>query len=639
METTNGLDEVNIIAALLRDVQTSHESVFDIHDYRLSLKKLKSRCRAEGLSFLTKTLPKLGKAFDKALCGHELNCTSLGFKPQSGSKLPKFLGSLFNSVFTPAGMVLQDPCAVSVRVIRQILYLFYKYELPYSHEQEQSVVLEFEKTEEDLRTRTHLLQFTAGGAEHYLTFGGNRYKANPSQVEVTLKARRLLKIVFDSFDPMDILPRHGPGAVATKQQLWEKFRWTNVSQKLTDVYPFDAYFCASPGHVCDTYRDFCKITSHDLPARVILVPKDSRGPRLISCEPVDKQWIQQGLGQAIVRHVERHRLTRHSVHFTNQESNRFGALLGSTHGNYATLDLKEASDRVSLDLVRLLFPETIISHLECCRSSRTVLPDGRELELKKFAPMGSALCFPVLALTVWAILTAAAPDTYTRDRILVYGDDVIVPTAYAANAIEQLELYGLLVNRDKSCTSGLFRESCGLDAFKGIVVTPVRLRTVWSSHPCPATYTSWIAYANSMYDKQYFGCYDLIVSMLQRVYRHIPTKDMGLPCPSLPEVPDNMRCTKTRINHSLQKREWLVLDVQAVTVRDNTSTGWERLLRYFSEFANSRNRFSNNDGITPVTKEEIDVLTRNFDASLNTEAFSVSQYTRRRRSILRRRWR
>jgi hypothetical protein len=327
------------------------------------------------------------------------------------------------------------------------------------------------------------------------------------------ESRILLSRLLDSFDPKDIVPRHGPGAVATKQQLWSKYLWTNVSAKITERYPLDEYFYACLGHVCDRYRDIA-ITDLDLPAKVILVPKDSRGPRLISCEPVDYQWIQQGLGRALVRHVESHWLTKHNVFFSNQQTNRFGALLGSLNGEYATLDLKEASDRITVSLVRLLFPEHISMYLLSCRSSSTVLPDGTVLPLQKFAPMGSALCFPIMALCIWAILTAplvSDTESDTREGIAVYGDDVIVPSHYVGDAIELLEAFGLKVNRAKSCIKGFFRESCGMDAFKGSDVTPTRLRTVWSSSPSPESYTSWIAYANSFWDKKYYHTYDYIV--------------------------------------------------------------------------------------------------------------------------------
>jgi hypothetical protein len=618
MGTKNSLDEFEVIAALLHDVYAMFGDAISITQLRKTLEKVSLRCTTEGLSFLTKTLPKLGKAFDKALLGiSKLTASSLRLKPQKGSELPKLLGELFNLVFQSDGSILQQPNIQAVGAIRQICYLYYKYELPYTAEQENAVISSFLKTEDDLLTvQTSLENIRGALNEETSTFVRRRkISSDSTQLEVAREAKILLSRVFSSFDPLDILPRHGPGAVATKQQLWDKFLWTNVSANITKTYPIDEYFYSSLGHVCDELSSIEKITDRDLPARVLLVPKDSRGPRLISCEPVDYQWVQQGLGKAIVNLLETHESTKWNVHFSDQKPNQFGALLGSKTGSYATLDLKEASDRISLSLVRLLFPPHVVTCLESCRSSATELPSGDIKTLIKFAPMGSSLCFPILATCIWAILTAAAPDDYTRERILVYGDDVIVPTAYAADAMIRLESFGLLVNRDKSCTSGFFRESCGADAFKGVNVTPVRLRTVWSSDPSPEVYTSYIAYANALRRRSYYTAYERIVRSLHHTYGRIPATDMDLPCPSLDEVPEHLRPNKSRINHDLQKREWKVRDVVSPAI-NKVINGWSMLLRWFTEKA------------SPPSDD--DSCTSSQDPSGFRREASVSQYTRRK---------
>jgi len=585
MAPYNSLDEFNIIAASLHDVFVMFGDAFSITQRRNTLEKVSSRCTAEGLSFLTKSLPKLGKAFDKALSGYaKLNSIEHRFDPMPNSKLPRFLGELFSLVLQPDGGLLPQPNIQAVGAIRQLCYLFYKYELPYSAEQENAVISQFIKTEDDLSTVQGTLESIRGALlnESSTYIRRRKISSESSTVEVAREAKILLSRVFSSFDPYNITPRHGPGAVATKQRLWEKFRWTNISANITKTYPLDAYFYASMDHFTDDLSSLEKIMELDLPARVVLVPKDSRGPRLISCEPVDYQWIQQGLGQAIVDWLEANPITKWNIHFTDQVPNQCGALLGSKTGRYATLDLKEASDRISLSLVRLLFPEHLLRCLESCRTSATELPNGDIQKLKKFAPMGSSLCFPVLATVVWAILTASAPDEDTRESILVYGDDVIVPTAFAEDAMKRLESFGLLVNRDKSCTSGLFRESCGTDAFKGVNVTPVRLRTVWSSTPSPEVYTSWISYANSLRRRQYYTTYERIAGALHHIYGRIPATDMCLTCPSLDDVPEDKRPVIQRTNHDLQKRQWKVRDITTPTlVKD--MTGWSMLLRVFTE--------------------------------------------------------
>jgi hypothetical protein len=628
-----------IIAALLHDVMDAHGVVFNTVSLKNTLKKVKDRLSAEGMGFLTKTLPRLGKALDKALVKGTLNRFDYGlvgkdgvnrhsFEPVEGSELPSFLGEFFRRIFGPNGAILEQPCVTSVKVLRQILYLFYKYELPYTDEQEEQVLSKFERTETELTQMLEMFQVLETSLADNCSCRRRLDKNQPTQAEVVREARILLSGLFAFFDPLSIHPQHGPGAVATKQRLSGKYLWTNVAAKITGVYPLDAYFMASLGHICDHYNAFGGIGEADLPARVILVPKDSRGPRLISCEPVDYQWVQQGLGRAIVELVERHPSTTMVVNFTDQGPNRNVALLASRDGRYSTLDLNEASDRVSLGLVRLLFPSHVYTYLEACRSSSTELPDGRIIRLEKFAPMGSSLCFPILALTIWALLSAAAPNAETRERLLVYGDDVIVPTAYADDAIEQLESFGLKINHDKSCTSGFFRESCGMDAFKGVDVTPVRLRTVWSSLPSPEVYTSWIAYANSFWCRGYKHTYDYIKGALQAIYGPIPSEDMNLNVPALRYVPEDEKPKRRRWNRRLQKREFNVWDVRS-PVQNERIDGWSMLLRYFSE--------KGTDCPYGPRTEHVYDLGPTFD--VGHESFSTQLYTDCHSSVLERQWR
>jgi hypothetical protein len=453
-----------------------------------------------------------------------------------------------------------------------------------------------------------------------------------------------------NFDPTDIVPRHGPGVVSTKETLWDKYTWSNIPNRLAEMYPIDEFFYSSLGHVCDSTGEILQMGNREDLARVILVPKDSRGPRLISCEPLVFQWIQQGLGRAIVRHTERHPLTRDSVRFTDQQPNRTAALLGSRDGRYATLDLKEASDRVTVGLVRLLFPEKVLPYLLAARSLGTMMPDGSIIYLRKYAPMGSALCFPVLALTVWSILSAVLHDAdVNKNRpgkadgvnIYVYGDDVIVPTAHAENAIKQLELFGLLCNHDKSCVSGFFRESCGLDAYRGIEVTPVRIRTKIPSRRSPESYCSWLAYANQFYDRKYFKTYELIAGWMLDLYGRIPKVEARLGVPSLHEVPNGATNFGVRYNRSLQKMEQRVWSVKSVNI-NKPINGWKMLLRYFTS------------GTLPPTLSElmsqrsVDTLDcevdyrqrlRNQDPFAEGQGLSVSSYTKRRTVKLVRRWR
>lgn len=637
MDLNKSLDELEFIAHFLSDVQTLHSEVYSPREARLDTRKCIDRTTREGMSFLTKTLPRLAKAFDRALTG-EVSLDSTGFRKIPGSQIPKFLGSLFQRVFALDGWVLPTPCVACIATIRQALTWFYKYELPYEREQEQEVIQRFKETENDILDLSLRLSQYASGATRDCPVGQPASSRMSIRRIITKAQTSLCRLFggdkeFGPFDPRAIVPSHGPGAVSTRERLEEKWTFRTISPRIANTYPIDEYFFASLGHVVDDVQGMQNLDIRESSARVCLVPKDSRGPRLISCESLDFQWVQQGLSRAIVERVESHPLTRWNVNFTNQQPNQFGALLGSITGRYATLDLKDASDRISVGLVHLLFPEPVLSALMDCRSLSTELPGGEIINLSKYAPMGSALCFPVLALCVWAILSAGAPDADTRESILVYGDDVVVPTAYAENATELLEAFGLKVNRAKSCTKGFFRESCGTDAFRGVNVTPVKLRTVWSSSRCPHAYASWIAYANSCYEKRYFHTYWYVVAHLLKLYGEIPDKNIDQMGLSLYEVPEANLPKRSRINHALQRKEYSVWSLKPV-VLNREIDGWKMLLRYFTE--GQRPLSHEHDQLTSHSRSREPL---SWNAAEVSSAFSVRQYTKRKTVKLVKRWR
>jgi len=618
MESTKSLDNVVVFTSLLLDVSiTLGQEIYTPRSLRLDTVKVKKRVAAEGIEFLTKTLPRLGHAMQMALSG-DVPLDSTGFRKEAGSEIPKLFGNLFARVFSRDGWVLQTPCTNSVWLLRQILFVYYKYEIPNDPSLERKVLAQFKETESDLSRHVDC-QFCHLRVQ-------NRQFDN-----VIYKARARLKVLLEDFDVRNILPRHGPGAVSTRETGPDKYTFGRINERIASIYPWDEYYYSSLGHLCDDYQTFQGLPVTESFARVILVPKDSRGPRLISCEPLCFQWIQQGLGRALSYYLEHHHMTMGEVHFSDQRLNRDAALLGSITGNTCTLDLKEASDRVSVSLVQQLFPEHVCSALLATRTIATTMPDGEVVYLKKFAPMGSALCFPVLALTTWALLTAGI-DAKARKGLLVYGDDVIVPKACASDAINILESVGLRVNLNKSCINGLFRESCGMDAFRGIDVTPVRFRTVWSSTPSAEVYTSWLAYANSMYVRGFINAAYKIADYLLAVYGSIPMdSDLQGPFPALVFYhPDNV-APRTRINRSFQKKEQYVRVVVPKTERKEID-GWKMLLRFFTEAKRA--------STTPIYDRTVSQQKPNQESPLDTlEPFCVRVYTQRGREKLRYRWR
>jgi len=294
-----------------------------------------------------------------------------------------------------------------------------------------------------------------------------------------------------------IIPTHGPGATRERILGNQKWRFRRWHQRLEDVgmsftrfvYNRKMYF-DEEGRVRIEGQapEFVKPGDEE-PVRVVFVPKTLKSPRVIAVEPVCMQFAQQGLGRLLVREVETSRLTAGHVNFRDQSINQALAQDALGHGNYATVDMSDASDRVALVHVHALLAAVpkFRTWVMAARSTRAQLPNGELVHLSKFASMGSALCFPMEALVFFTSIIASrlcragirptprSVHSFGRD-VYVYGDDLIVPTDEASTICDDLESLGFKVNRRKSFWTGKFRESCGSDCYDNEKVTPVYLR-------------------------------------------------------------------------------------------------------------------------------------------------------------------
>jgi hypothetical protein len=560
---------VNLVASIVRRSPLVAQSP---RSHEKDLAVLNRRTSSEGLSFLTKTLPKLGKALDEALVTQRFNCPREFARISSGDSRPAFLQASFKRIFGSDGVLLDSASPDDVQFIRQVAFVCYKLEMPFGEQEVRQVIDGFVATETELSSYDY------------------------SSVAPLLDATSyIIRDIFLDFDPKDINPRHGPGAVATGERLSEKWNFSRLIDSAHQYYPYYEYFVVGGPRELEDRLEWYKSlerVKHGR-AKVVLVPKDSRGPRLISAEPLELMYLQQGLGRKIVDHLEAVKLTKGYVNFTSQEVNRSLALESSLTGRYATLDLKDASDRISMPFVRHVFqhvPE-LLRALESIRSTSTKLPDGRIVELTKHAPMGSALCFPILAVSTWSLLVAGIAratrgrPTVIRRSVYIYGDDIIIPVEWTDHAVHVLESVGLRVNRLKSCTRGFFRESCGMDAFKGVQVTPTRVKKPWSGlRSDGVAYTSWIQLANNLLANGYTEAYEFIHGELKKTYGKIPygLPTSPFPCLTVPEysVADsrNRKQFKFRYNHDRQVIEFRVPFTrsrhQAVEL-----DSWPRLLR------------------------------------------------------------
>jgi hypothetical protein len=557
---------VELYEKLFVDLSAHHPLL--VKSFLKDMETIRHRVAMEGISFCTKVLPKLGKAFDAALDTTILEIP-LGIKRSRRNRtIPAFMQGMFSLVFSEAGRLLDDTPPLVVKHIRQVLYLVYKLKLEYSQAQEQAVIDGF------LDNENFLLSFEV------------------PETEDLLRARKLLERLFSGFDPKDIRPRHGPGAVASGQRGDQKWEFDTLYDHIHQKYPYYDYYVVGRGReLLDRARWYRSLNRTQFGiAKVCLVPKDSRGPRLISVETLEYQYIQQGLARKIMTHLESHKLTKGYVNFSDQSTNQQLAIESSIHHAFATLDLKDASDRVSLDLVRKLIPKDLLPYVEAVRSYATELPNGVILPLAKHAPMGSAMCFPIMSVLLWSICVSIASKThgleYALSSVFVYGDDLIVPTTLVDEVVEGLTSVGLLVNTSKSFYRGDFRESCGVDAFKGIDVTPIRISTPWVSESrSGAFYSSYVAYANDFIREGYDELGTHILGKLQQSHGRVPAgfANASYPCKVCSSFSDviseNLKNgIRLRWNPRYQRVEAFTYHSLA-SKRETVLDGWQRLAR------------------------------------------------------------
>lgn len=283
-------------------------------------------------------------------------------------------------------------------------------------------------------------------------------------------------LALDQFYVDHFRPRHGNGSTADAGKSKDAKYKALGRDLLTDYLDKRVGDQSLPGRERGPFSRTAKLR---------FVPKSMLTYRSISMEPATLMWYQQGVLAAFVSDLEKRR--RHPLkgrfHPGDQQSNRDLAFLGSIDRGFATIDLSDASDSVSWALVKQWFRKSVLYRwLLCTRSSRVTLPDGTELAMKKFAPMGSALCFPTECIVFAAITECAIKEAGgdpVRSQYRVYGDDIVVESEYAPAVITRLEKNGFSVNNRKSFithhATWCFRESCGGEYLDGRDITPDRL--------------------------------------------------------------------------------------------------------------------------------------------------------------------
>jgi hypothetical protein len=376
-------------------------------------------------------------------------------------------------------------------------------------------------------------------------------------------SRLLFADIFSDVDQqiyeMAVEPRHGPGGTANGLRGNQKFRQLTWTDRLESIFPYGE-FCL-PSWRYHYLQDDVQFLApeQEIPVKVIPVPKTLRGPRIIAEEPVWMQYMQQAILRPLVRALEDpEELVSGFLGFSDQIPNREMARRGSQDGSLATLDLSEASDRVPHWLVMSMLSNHpwLKAAVEATRSTRAEIPTiGVAIpNLKKFASMGSALCFPFEAMTFLVVVLNGIIAHYEREerrvllsspartkfieslvgKVRVYGDDIIVPVDCVDSVVTELETFGFKVNVTKSFWNGKFRESCGGDFYDGVDVTPIRLKhEIPTSRKDGSAVASFVEFRNHVFSRGLLEtaewC-DNVLTQKKLLGEHFPVVAPTSPC-------------------------------------------------------------------------------------------------------------
>jgi hypothetical protein len=503
------------------------------------VKTVAARTEHEGVSFLTITLPTFGKDFERSLDrGRVERDLFAGFGWQAG--LPRFCGGFLARVFDRnTGILLDDPCVESVRAVRQLTLMFGKIQLDCAPHRVRKALTGYVQCEKEVLADNATLLGDPQQLRDFRRMASLLFKGTLDRVE--------RKLILGEY-----LPKHGPGATADRLVGNEKYGQNAWPIRLEPYFPFlenvvPNWSLMSLREQLDGV-DFLE-PWRELPVKVTTVPKTLKTPRIIAIEPTAMMYMQQALLRLIVDSVADSNVLRFVLGFDDQEPNQLLAKEGSLTGNLATLDLSEASDRVSTTHVGALLHghPYLYGAVMACRSTKAWIPGLKKtIKLRKYASMGSALTFPLEAM-VFATCCFLGVEREQRSQldpsafrwegemhagtvhrlkrvVRVFGDDIIVPGDYVESTVRTLETFGFRVNKAKSFWTGRFRESCGKEYYGGEDVSIVRVRRVFPTQLTDVSEAiSMVSLRNQLYYAGYWKTVKWLDDEIRAVLKHFPT--------------------------------------------------------------------------------------------------------------------
>lgn len=579
--------------------------------------RLHHQIDSRGINLLILEFPALAKHLNRCLDqGSYTNPHLVLSNPmEKGVEIPRFLRQIYLRIFEKNGKMVPDPCVNAVLFLKTLLTCWKSIKLPASQGVIENEVSSFFERDAALPDAT-----LAWGDDDLGALKPHERSLRSVFTDLGSDDERYLSFVFATTSSdlglsphlwgdepsVHLVPKHGPGVVANLPRGESKYRFPHWPNKLQQLFPYDLFALPNPGFAIDPNASECGFDDKKSPSRLIAVPKTIDRPRLIAAEPVENQWIQQMLW-SIMRDRVHGGILSDSIMFSSQTPNQELALSGSIDGANATVDLSEASDRLSCALVERFFIANA-SWLEALHACRTHVCAYRinshetiSRPLKKFSTMGSTVIFPLQSI-IYASIAIAAIMIDRRERlstrniksvasqVRVFGDDIIVPKAHLGTLVRLLEGLCFKVNQAKTFSGDNFRESCGVDAFKGYVVTPPKLLVVPNGRP--SQYSSLIETSNNWYKAGFWNVACYIQTYVKGSEWLLPiSADSSQQNALLSYCGLKTQHLRRRWNRNLQCWEYRVWK-DSVRLTESRIPGFQRLLQYFTEDPDPHTKWS-----------------------------------------------
>lgn len=570
------------------------------------LSYLRRAAEQRGLGFFTLTMPEMGKVLDRSLSKSAFLASEVPLGIPMIKKRPELFRDLYMKVFSDTGTLRHDYDIDAITFLRQLFYCFKKYRVSCDPKKVEATICDFFDIESELPASppdtwdSDIPDWkTMIGHPHGRQSFDSDYHGVLDDTGLPWDTLRALSCFFMSTlglpDHWDLQSKHGPGVVSEQEGFISKYEFPNWPRKLGLWFPYDWFGSG----VLTTEHEY---SQDEPPSRLIAVPKTQKGPRLICAEPISHQWMQQSTWRWLEKRLRNHPLGK-CIRFRDQEISRERALDASKSGELCTIDLSAASDRLSTRLVQYIFQGpapragSLLDNLHAHRTrylSQTLSENHpKTILLKKFAPMGSAVTFPVQSivftiLALWGLKLHEGTESdlrsldYDLERITVFGDDIIAPNAAYHTIVRVLHACGLKVNTDKSFAEGFFRESCGMDAFCGNDVTAAYI--LGSYDGSPSSMATTVETANNFHKYGLWNTAQAVVNFLPEKERKlllvVGSEGGGLGLFSF--------CGRftghlhSKWNRNYQRHERVALTVTS-TVTKKQGRGLSSLTQYFTE--------------------------------------------------------